>query len=184
MLTEEIWKDVEGYEKLYQVSNLGRVRSLDHMSVRNLNGKIYDCHVKGKMLTLVKDSSGYLNARLWKDGMKAFLVHRLVAKAFIPNPDNLETVNHKDENILNNRADNLEYLSVADNIRYGTAIARRRLSQRKPVEQLTKDGKHIAYYDGIIDASIATGAPRELIGKVCHGRKKTAGGYCWKFKEQ
>ena len=184
MLTEEIWKDVEGYEKLYQVSNLGRVRSLDHMSVRNLNGKIYDCPVKGKMLTLVKDSSGYLNARLWNDGMKAFLVHRLVAKAFIPNPDNLETVNHKDENILNNRADNLEYLSVADNIRYGTGIARRRLSQRKPVEQLTKDGKHIAYYDGIIDASIATGAPRELIGKVCHGRKKTAGGYRWKFKEQ
>ena len=118
------------------------------------------------------------------DGMKAFLVHRLVAKAFIPNPDNLETVNHKDENTLNNRVDNLEYLSVADNIRYGTAIARRRLSQRKPVEQLTKDGKHIAYYDGIVDASIATGAPRELIGKVCHGRKKTAGGYRWKFKEQ
>ena len=52
------------------------------------------------------------------------------------------------------------------------------------LEQLTKDGKHIAYYDGIIDASIATGAPRELIGKVCHGRKKTAGGYRWKFKEQ
>lgn len=51
-------------------------------------------------------------------------------------------------------------------------------------EQLTKDGKHIAYYDGIVDASIATGAPRELIGKVCHGRKKTAGGYRWKFKEQ
>ena len=76
-----------------------------------------------------------------------------------------------------------ENLSVADNIRYGTAIERRRISQRKPVEQLTMDGKHVAYYDGIIDASIATGAPRELIGKVCHGRKKSAGGYRWKFKE-
>ena len=180
---EEIWKDIEGYEGLYQVSNLGRVRSLDHMSFRNLNGKIYDCRVKGKMLALVKDSSGYLNARLWKDGVKAYLVHRLVAKAFIHNPDNLETVNHKDEDITNNRADNLEYLSVVDNIRYGTAIERRRISQRKPVEQLTMDGKHVAYYDGIIDASIATGAPRELIGKVCHGRKKSAGGYRWKFKE-
>ena len=180
----EIWKNIEGYEGLYQVSNIGRVRSLDHMSVRNLRGRLYGCPVKGKMLALVKDSSGYLNARLWKDGMKSFLVHRLVAKAFIPNPDNLETVNHKDENPLNNRADNLEYLSVADNVRYGTAITRRRLSQRKPVEQLTLDGKHIAYYDGIIDAFIATGAPRELIGKVCHGRKKTAGGYRWKFKEE
>jgi hypothetical protein len=180
---EETWKDIEGFEGLYQVSNLGRVRSLDHMSVRNLNGKIYDCMVRGKVLSPSKDSSGYLHVRLWRNGNKTTLVHRLVAKAFIPNPDNLETVNHKDENITNNRADNLEYMSVTDNIRYGTGISRRRLTQRKPVEQLTMDGKHIAYFDGIIDASIATGAPRELIGKVCHGRKKSAGGYRWKFKE-
>jgi hypothetical protein len=153
------------------------------MSVRNLNGKIYDCLVRGKVLTPYKDSSGYLQVSLWHEGRKMFLVHRLVAKAFVPNPDNLETVNHKDENITNNRADNLEYLNVVDNIRYGTAISRRRLSQRKPVEQLTMDGKHIAYFDGIIDASIATGAPREQIGKVCHGRKKSAGGYRWRFKE-
>lgn len=181
--SEEIWKAVEGYEGKYEVSNLGRVRSLDHISFRNLRGQIYDCLVRGKILSPTKDSSGYLQIRLWNDGMKSFLVHRLVAKAFIPNPDNLETVNHKDENITNNRADNLEYLSVADNVRYGTAIARRRLSQRKPVEQLTMDGQHIAYFDGIIDASIATGAPREMIGKVCHGRKKSSGGYRWKFKE-
>ena len=55
---------------------------------------------------------------------------------------------------------------------------------RKQLDRIDGDGKHIAYYDGIVDASIATGAPRELIGKVCHGRKKTAGGYRWKFKEQ
>ena len=82
----EIWKDIEGYEGLYQVSNLGRVRSLDHMSVRNLNGKLYACPVKGKMLTLVKDSSGYLNARLWKDGMKAFWCIDLWLKHSSPTP--------------------------------------------------------------------------------------------------
>jgi hypothetical protein len=186
-MMEEIWKDIEGYEGLYQVSNLGRVRSVSRMIQRDDKwiGKVITFYHKGRILRQAKTVDGYSQINLWKEGgCHTHRVHRLVAKAFIPNPDNLETVNHKDENILNNRADNLEYLSVADNIRYGTGIARRRLSKRKPVEQLTKDGKHIAYYDGIIDASIATGAPRELIGKVCHGRKKTAGGYRWKFKEQ
>ena len=186
-MIEEIWKDIEGYEGLYQVSNLGRVRSVSRMIQRDDKwiGKVITIYHKGRILRQAKTVDGYSQINLWKEGgCHTHRVHRLVAKAFIPNPDNLETVNHKDENILNNRADNLDYLSVADNIRYGTAIARRRLSQRKPVEQLTKDGKHIAYYDGIIDASIATGAPRELIGKVCHGRKKSAGGYRWKFKDE
>jgi len=152
------------------------------MSFRVLRGMRYDCLVKGKILSPTTDSSGYQQVRLWGNGKKSFLLHRLVAKTFIPNPNNLETVNHKDENPKNNRADNLEYMSVVDNIRYGTAISRRSQSLRKAVEQLTMDGKHIAYFDGIIDASIKTGAPRELIGKVCHGRKKSAGGYRWKFK--
>lgn len=110
---EEIWKDIEGYEGLYQVSNLGRVKSLG-------NGKSNNSKERIKKQTNT-NTRGYLQVQLSKDGSKKmFLVHRLVASAFIPNPNDLETVNHKDENKENNSVKNLEWMTNKDNKTYSS----------------------------------------------------------------
>ncbi len=112
----EIWKEIKGYEGLYEVSDLGRVRSLDRY-VSYVNGQKH-LH-KGKVLS-PGVSNGYLQVSLCKNGeIKHPLVHRLVADAFIPNPDNLPQVNHKDENPSNNMVVNLEWCSSEYNINYG-----------------------------------------------------------------
>lgn len=113
----EIWKSILGYEGLYEVSNLGRVRSLDRR-VSYTNGQVH-IH-KGRILK-PGVSNGYMQVHLCNNGsMKQPLVHRLVAEAFIPNPDNLPQVNHKDENPSNNNVDNLEWCTSEYNINYGT----------------------------------------------------------------
>ena len=105
----EIWKDIEGYEGLYQVSNKGRIKSLNYRRTG-----------KERVLSSSPTSSGYLVVCLYKNKKpKPFLIHRLVAEAFIPNSDNLPEVNHKDENKLNNRVENLEWCDREYNINYG-----------------------------------------------------------------
>ena len=115
----EIWKDVVGYEGIYEVSDLGRVRT--HKNKTTFTNKHGVRHWKQRILKLRKDQkNGCLSVSLWKNNKgKSFLIHRLVAIAFIPNPNNLYTVNHKDGNRNNNRLDNLEWLSLKDNIIYG-----------------------------------------------------------------
>lgn len=109
----EIWRDIENYESLYQVSNLGRIKSLPkfHQGERLLKGRV--------------DKSGYLYIGLIKDKTKkSYKIHRLVAKSFLENINNHPCVNHKDENKLNNNVDNLEWCSVAYNNSYGTRLKR------------------------------------------------------------
>lgn len=106
---EEIWKDIEGYEGLYQVSNLGQVKTLDKIISSGL-------HIKEKYLSFFKTKNGYFQVTLRKNGSKRnFYVHRLVASAFIANPNNLSQVGHKDETTINNRADNLEWVTAKEN---------------------------------------------------------------------
>lgn len=101
----EEWKPIEGYEGVYSVSDHGNVYS----------------HRKKRNIRIRKTSAGYCQVELWKDGKpKWFTIHRLVAKAFIPNPDNLEMVNHKDENPLNNNVYNLEWCTRSYNLTYGS----------------------------------------------------------------
>ena len=109
----EIWKDIRGYEGLYQVSNLGRVRSLDRIK--------RGAHYKGKILVLSKDKDGYLIVGL-HDSKRSntYRVHRLVAISFIPNPNDLPEVNHIDENKENNNVNNLEWCSTKYNLTYGS----------------------------------------------------------------
>ncbi len=113
----EVWKSINGYDGLYEVSNYGRVRSLDH----------YDCLgrlQRGRVLKPQRDGKGlYLHIGLWKDGKsKPRNIHRLVAEAFIPNPNNLPEVNHKDENKLNNSVSNLEWCDHKYNNNYGSKV--------------------------------------------------------------
>ena len=117
-MTEEIWRPIVGYEGLYEVSNTGRVRSLDRYV--KCDYEKYRLH-KGKVLSPGKDKDGYLSVVLSCNGKhKKIAVHRLVAQAFIPNPDDLPIINHKDEDKTNNRVDNLEWCTVKYNMNYGT----------------------------------------------------------------
>ena len=113
---KEIWKDIEGYEGLYQISNLGRVKSFPRKGTHT---------TKERIIKFAKSNKGYLIAILKNnDVQKAFSVHRLVAKAFIPNPNNLPQVNHKDENKENNNVNNLEWCNNWYNSHYGTRLHR------------------------------------------------------------
>ena len=117
-MTEEIWRSVIGYEGLYEVSNTGLIRSLDRF-VGNRN------RIKGKILSINIKKNGYCSVALFKYGkMKRYLVHRLVAQAFLPNPDNLPMVNHKNEDKSDNRVDNLEWCTAKYNLNYGTRTQR------------------------------------------------------------
>lgn len=113
---EEIWKDISGYEGYYQVSNLGKVRALDRVITR-INGTEYTKH--GRMMSLVLNTDGYPTVKLSKDGKNIRIaVHRLVALAFVPNPNGLPEVNHIDFDRQNAKADNLEWVSHKENIYY------------------------------------------------------------------
>lgn len=116
---QEIWKDIEGYEGLYQVSNLGRVKSLDKYINSGIKNNSY-VKRKEKILKL-KFNQGYYEVTLTHNHKRRFCkVHRLVAQAFIPNPNNFPQVNHKDENKLNNCVENIEWCDAKYNCNYGT----------------------------------------------------------------
>lgn len=174
---EEIWKDIEGYEGYYQISNLGRVKSLNRICkhpsgvTRRVNERIMKFDI---------NKLGYLRVHLAKDGTdKKISVHRLVAQAFIPNPDNYPIVNHKDENPSNNNIKNLEWCDIKYNNTYGNKIKK----LYKEIIQLNKEGKIIKYYPNTVQASKETGIVRCTITNCLNGRTKTAGGYIWKFKK-
>ena len=177
----EIWKPIKGYEGVYEVSSYGRVRSLARMRIDRMGRRK---PIPEKMLKM-HDRKGYDSVTLQDMGRKAIMsVHRLVAMAFIPNPDNLPIINHRDENPKNNQVSNLEWCDISYNTRYGTGVERaqaKHVYHRKAVEQLTKDGQHVATFKGVKEAARATGADASVIVRVCKGRNETAGGYRWKY---
>ena len=190
-MMEEIWKDIEGYEGIYEVSNLGRVRSLDHKA-RHVSrmGREFEVTYKGRIRKQVPNENGYPIVMVKKDGKAhALKVHQLVAKAFIPNPDNLPFINHKDENPSNNRADNLEWCTHEYNVRYGTAIMRIRDTQLKranAVLQLDMDGNVLGKFLSLERAAEAMGCSTQLIKRVCDNKPHcyTAKGYRWQWADK
>lgn len=185
----EIWKDIEGYEDRYQVSNFGRVKSLPrtHDISRENNGS-FTYHRKEKVLTPRIDKYGYLHVNLYdnEQRMKRHPVHRLVAAAFVPNPENLPTVNHKDEDKMNNCEWNLEWMSVSDNNHHGTRGHRAGLAnarKRKAVVQLDMDGREVNRFVSLNEASRVTGISLGAIGKCVKGEHQSAGGYRWRYLE-
>lgn len=172
---KEEWKKISDYED-YEISNFGRIKSYK----QNKNG----------IITLGnKDKKGYLTKTLCnEEGRKTFKVHRLVAKAFIPNPLNLPQINHKDEDKTNNRADNLEWCDNLYNHHYGTKIERTAEANRccpttsKKVYSIDEEN-NIEYFDSIGEAERITGLPHSNIVRALKGRRPTCGGREWFYQE-
>lgn len=176
----EEWRDIEGYLGLYQVSNFGRVKSLSRI-VCEKTGK--QKHIKERILKPGYIRGGYLGVALHNGcGQKTFKIHRLVAKAFIPNPDNLPFINHKDENPQNNCVWNLEWCTHTYNINYGSCKTKMAERKAKPVVQYDLNMNFIAEYPSIKEAEKALGIRH--ICDVCLGRYKQSSGYIWRYKEQ
>lgn len=178
----EIWKWVPGYEGQYKVSNTGLVKSVDTV-VHTYNGGEFIR--KGKLLRPAKDKSGYLRVGLGKK-TKSYKVHRMVAQAFIPNPDNLPQVNHKDENKTNNWVTNLEWCTAKYNINYGTSLKRMSDKLRngclaKPVYQYSLDLKFIAKYPSVQEVSRILGINTSHISEVCNGKLNKTQGFIWSY---
>lgn len=190
----EIWKSIIGYENLYEISNIGNVRSLDRYFY-DKNGKIYKR--KGVYLTPAKNKYGYLQVSLSNNNKQcSHTIHTLVAKMFIPNPDNKPTVNHKDGNKLNNHYTNLEWATKSEQAMHSLEMNLRKMPNSwngkfggehgasKVVNQYDKNGNFIKQFNSIIEASIAVNIHPGGITKVCKNIKHTAGGYKWKYNEE
>ena len=165
---EEIWKDIEGYGTIskYQISNYGRIRTLNYDKTKTI-----------KVLKTLISNSGYEYIILRKNGKKCtnILIHRLVAEAFIPNPNCLPCVNHKDENKLNNNVNNLEWCSYSYNNSYGKMKTKEK--HWKPVKcvEINKIFKNMTIASKEMNIGISH------ISSCCNGRRKTTGGYHWEF---
>lgn len=170
-LEGEIWKPVVGYEGLYEVSNLGRIRSI----------------FRWKHYKIIKQriEKGYFRIGLWNKGKaRWFHVHRLVAMSFIPNPNNLPQINHIDENPLNNNIKNLEWCTRKYNCNYGTRNKRIREKNYIPVLQYTIDGKFVAEYKSIQTAANLINKNSGHISGCCRGKRKSAYGFVWRYKSE
>lgn len=179
---EEIWKDVVGYEGLYQVSNLGRVKSVQRYY--NVNGGVA---LRKEKILKEKDAFKYKRVGLWKDSIQKFMfVHRIVAMAFIPNPYNYPEINHKDEIPANNRADNLEWCTAKYNCNYrnhgkNVSAARRGNGYSRKIAMVDNNGNVIKTFDAIIDAANEIGARKTDVCSVCRSRQKSVRGFKFKY---
>jgi hypothetical protein len=172
---KEVWKDIPNYEGMYQVSNLGRVKSFR----KSTNHRWDDEYI----LKPSKANNGYCQVTLYNNTIRhKYLVHRLVAEAFIPNPEKLPQVNHKDENPYNNSAENLEWCTAEYNNAYGTARVRTIDTKSHPVEQFTLSGKSIALYRSTRIAAELLGINKgTLKDAIIKGRP--CNGYYWKYSK-
>ena len=176
---EEIWRDIDGYKGLYQVSNLGNVKSLMHYR-KGINGNL--TIVKEKILKQnINRKNGYLVVSLCKNGIsKTSRVNRLVAETFISNPYNLPQVNHIDGNKLNNNKNNLEWCSAKRNMNEAVRIGLFKNVVKK-VAQYDMNNNLIEIYSSITEASRKTGITNTSISYCANGKRKNGCGYIWKF---
>lgn len=174
-MEKEIWKDIVGFEG-YQVSSLGRVRSF-----------------KGTIRVLSPNkSSRYCQVTLFREGERHYRkIHRLVAEAFIPNPNNLPFVNHKNEDKTDNRVENLEWCDAKYNNNYGCRIMRMASSlsgkdiplKYRAIEQIDFNGNIVRTYEAIKQV-VEHGYNQSTICNCCKGRTKTAYGFYWRYRKE
>lgn len=175
----ENWVDVKGWEGFYQVSNYGNVRSLSRTKTVK-NGGVQE--VKGRVLTPQTDRFGYYRVCFTRDGKSVYKrVNRIVAQAFIPNPDNLPQVNHKNECKTDNRVENLEWCDAKYNSNYGSRNKKVQEAQSVWVIKLSFNNEILHFYRSAMEAERDTGISNSNINRCCKGKRKSAGGYIWKY---
>lgn len=178
-MMEEVWKEIKDYPQYY-VSNIGRVKSNFHNKERILSPRI--------------GIFGYLFVNLYRDKkMKSVKIHRLVAEAFIPNPDNLPQVNHKNENKHNNNVSNLEWCTAKYNLTYNGLHKRQHDLQKRKIGAFDKEMNLIHYFQSATEAAeytILTGKSktfRSSVSNICRAAKtecsKQRYGYIWRYLE-
>ena len=199
---KEIWKDIKGYEGIYQVSSEGRVRSLDRVDNNNHP-------LKGVILKPYISNSGYLLVGLYKQQKRdRKLLHRLVAEAFLPNPDNKPEIDHintiktdntvwlNEDGSVNYDKTNLRWATRKENINNPLTKTKMQINARKPskgkygkkhhrskpIIQYDKDGNFIREWECANDVERVLGISNKHIGSVCLGKRKSCGGYIWKYK--
>lgn len=190
---KETWKDIKGYEGLYQVSNFGNVKSLDH----NVINKGIKQLRKGKILKQNINTWGYATVFLYKKGIgKRFAIHRLVAITFIKNNENKEEINHIDGNKLNNNILNLEWCTRRENMKHSFSIGLEKppmknkfgkLNTRsKSISQYDLNGNYIRTFESMGEASryLKNKSADRSISKCCNGLRKTAYGFIWRFENE
>jgi hypothetical protein len=182
---DEIWKDIPDYEGLYQVSNLGRVKALEReWYQKHYSGNNSHYKTKERILKQREDKkTGYMYVALTKNKkQKKYLVHRIVASAFISKKDYENYVNHLDNNKKNNKFNNLEWCTQSHNIKYAYDNKTKTPPNMKKVKQLLNN-KVINTFQSLQEAYRQTGIQATNIYKCCKGKRNYAGGYQWQYIE-
>lgn len=184
---EEEWRDIKGYEGYYQVSNMGRVKSLDRYVKTNKGGKTL---LKSKIMKPM-ERKGYMRVSLTKNNFdKTYSIHRLVGIAFIPNPDNKPQINHINGNRSDNRVENLEWCTNGENQKHAYKIGLHKVlgkggRAKRPVKKIDIDtGKCIDIYPSLTDAARNCCGDMPNIRLCCLGKRHYAYGYKWEFMEE
>ena len=177
-MKNEEWRDVAGYEGLYQVSSEGHVKSLER-KVPKWDG---ERTVKERILKPRTDHYGYLLVSLCAGGKsKTLKVHRLVCEAFHDNPENKLDVNHINENKTDNRACNLEWSTRKKNCNHGTRNVRMAIAKSRPIAQYTLNGKLLKVWPSTAEVERRAGFDHSAISKAANGNRKIAYGFIWKY---
>ena len=198
MNTEEIWLPVVGYESYYEISNRGNVRSFERTityETKAKSGIFVDRVIKPKNRKICINTCGYYHTSFKVNKInKVVRIHRLVAEAFIPNPENKPEVNHKDGIKTNCTVSNLEWATPTENNQHALDTGLRRSAafgkfgidnpKSKDIIQLDKAGNVLNRFAGAREAERKTGIANSNISNCCHGKKMFAGGYIWKFDEE
>ena len=181
MLKEKIWKPIKNYEDYYEINNYGVVRRIKYDNIGNLYQHQLPNYIKPRY-----DKDGYMRYDLsLNNKVKRYMAHRLVADVFIPNPNNLPCVNHKDGNKKNNYVDNLEWCSVRHNNIHALKTGLRNMKNNKlskPVEQYDLNNNLMMVFKSANDASRILNISQGHISECCRGEIKNYKGYIWKYK--
>ncbi len=188
-MEEEIWKDVIGYVGYYKVSSLGTIKSLSRI-ITDKNGRVIQLSESIKKISI--DNDGYFSTTLSKDStVTSYKVHRIVAMAFIQNPENKPQINHKNGIRTDNRVTNLEWCTPSENVLHSYQENLRTPcwlnkfgkdnASSKPVNQLDMSGKFIQRFNGMAEAERITGIDHSQIAAVCRGKRRVAKGFKWEY---